>query len=76
MKGTLERKIITFSNKIEGKLGTIEKTLEETTQTSSEIIAKSSGSWKIPFLILLVVLAVAGFLAFKKLKNILKYSLD
>ena len=65
MKGAMERKINSFSNKIEGKIVTIEKNLEESNQNTTDVI-KSSGTWKLPFFILLVGLIAAAAFAYKK----------
>lgn len=65
MKGSVERKMSNIESSLDRKMSNMES-------KASNIVNSNAGSWKIPFLILLIVLAAGGVGLYMGYRNLLK----
>lgn len=65
MKGSVERKMSNIESSLDRKMSNMEN-------KASDIVNTNAGSWKIPFLILLIVLVGAGIGLYMGYRNLLK----
>ncbi len=65
MKGSVERKMNNIESSLDRKMSSMEN-------KASSIVNSNAGSWKLPFLFLLVVMIAAGVGLFFFYRNLLK----